>query len=157
MPEPGIGHLGEKTMHVQFETQRKQKESGFTILEVLVAISILSFGLLGVASMQTASIRGNNTAYRQTEAMSIAQDRLERLMALPYDDSALDDGTHGDPYPGGPNIYKVTYKVDDGSVAGGQFGWTMANSKLIVMTVVRAEQGVGYKPYRLRILKLQIS
>jgi len=144
-------------MHGKKETRKRSKEAGFTLLEVLVAISILSFGLLAVASMQTGSIRGNNTAYRQTESLSIAQDRIERLLALPYNDADLNDGNHGDPHPGGPAIYTVTYQVDDGSVAGGTFGWNLANSKMIVLTVNRTEQGIAYTPIRLRLLKLQIS
>ena len=144
-------------MHESIEMRKQTKEGGFTLLEVLVAVCILSFGLLAVASMQTGSIRGNNTAYRQTESLGVAQDRIERLLALPYDDGALNDGNHGDPHPVGPAIYNVTYQVDDGSVAGGPFGWNLANSKLIVLTVIRNEQGIAYAPVRLRLLKLQIS
>ena len=35
---------------------------GYTLLEVVVAMTILTIGLLAVASMQTTSIRGNVTA-----------------------------------------------------------------------------------------------
>jgi type IV pilus assembly protein PilV len=134
------------------------KEKGFTLLEVLVAISILSIGLLAVASMQTGSVTGNATAYRQTESLSIAQDRIERLLALPFDDGNLNDGINqADPFGPAPGIYTVTYDVDDGDAAGGWSNWDVANSKLIRVRVVRTEKGHAYRPVLLRALKLLIS
>ena len=65
---------------------------GLTLLEVLVAIAILSFGLLAIATMQASSIKGNSQAIGLTEAITLAQDKVEELMRLPYDDATLDDG-----------------------------------------------------------------
>ena len=42
--------------------RKRNNERGFTLLEVIVAISILAIGLLAVASMQISSIRGNSFA-----------------------------------------------------------------------------------------------
>ena len=61
-------------------------KGGFTILEVMVAISILAVGLMAVFTAQSRSIMGNTDANRQTEAMTLAQDRMEELLAVPYDD-----------------------------------------------------------------------
>ncbi len=98
-------------------------EKGFTLVEVLVAISILTFGLLAVASMQIASIMGNSRASEVTEGTTWATDKLEtliRLAAVDYNDSALtdddadgngglddegDDADHEDPPQGNYNIY----------------------------------------------------
>ena len=87
-------------MGVDQSTGHKIREGGFTLIEVIVAISILTVGLLAVASMQTAAIQGNFFAYRTTQATTIAQDRLEYLMSLPYDDDALKNGNgQNDPIP----------------------------------------------------------
>ena len=67
-------------------TTKKKRQGGFTILEVLVAISILTVGLLAVASMQVSGMRTNAYARNVTEGMNLAQDKLEELIALPYDD-----------------------------------------------------------------------
>jgi len=67
-------------------TANGKRQAGFTILEVLVAISILTVGLLAVASMQVAGMNTNNHARNVTEGMNLAQDKLEELIALPYDD-----------------------------------------------------------------------
>ena len=60
-------------------------QGGFTLLEVIVALSILTFGLLAVGSMQISAIQGNAFGGRLTEGTTLAQDKLETLIALPYD------------------------------------------------------------------------
>jgi len=112
----------------------KKGEGGFTILEVVIAISILSVGLLAVAVMQTTAIRGNDYAYRVTESTTWAQDRLEALMALPYSNADLNIGTaKADPVPPTPAGYTITYDV-----AAGPIG----NTKLITVVVARTDRGV---------------
>jgi prepilin-type N-terminal cleavage/methylation domain-containing protein len=83
-------------------------KAGFTILEVMVAISILAVGLMAIFTAQSRSIMGNTDANRQTEAMTLAQDRMEALLALSYEDL---DAT-GSPIaaPGG---YQVTWTVTE--------------------------------------------
>jgi len=75
------------------------QEKGFTLIEVLVAISILCFGLLGVAVMQTSAIRGNSLASDVTEGTIWASEQLETLMrmaAANYDDASCLLDTNGD-------------------------------------------------------------
>jgi type IV pilus assembly protein PilV len=67
------------------------QENGFTLLEILVAISLLAIGLLAVASMQVMAIRGNSFSGGTTEATKLAMDRIEWLMTLDYNDANLDD------------------------------------------------------------------
>ena len=58
--------------------------SGFTMVEVMVATGIFFIGFLAVAHMQMKSVNGNAAARIQTEATAMAVDRLERLTYLPY-------------------------------------------------------------------------
>jgi len=67
--------------------------AGFTLIEMLIAITILAVGMLAVASMQVAALQTNGKAARYTEASNLAQDRLERLLSLPYNDPGLAGGT----------------------------------------------------------------
>lgn len=54
---------------------------GFTLLEILIALVILSIGLLGVAGMQYASLRANHHAYLRSQATFLAYDIVDRMRA----------------------------------------------------------------------------
>jgi type IV pilus assembly protein PilV len=53
--------------------------SGFTLLEALIAVLVLSFGLLGVAAMQLKAMQGSHVAYMRSIATLAAHDAVERL------------------------------------------------------------------------------
>jgi type IV pilus assembly protein PilV len=57
------------------------KARGFSLLEVLIALVVLSIGLLGVASMQYASLRANHHAYLRSQATFLAYDIVDRMRA----------------------------------------------------------------------------
>jgi type IV pilus assembly protein PilV len=122
-------------MRIDQKKRRPIGEKGFTLLEVIVAISILTFGLLAVASMQMTAIRGNYNASNITEATTVAQDRLEDLMGLLYSDPLLDPGNGmSDPAPPSPSGYTITYDVLNNN--------PMANTRLIAVTVKWQDKGV---------------
>ena len=58
-----------------------RQQSGFTMLEVLVAIVVLSFGLLGLAGLQADGLRNNTSAYLRSQATLMAYDMLDRMRA----------------------------------------------------------------------------
>ena len=60
-------------------------EKGFTLLEILFTVSILSIGILAVASMQMASIQGNGLAGDLSVATCVATDQMEKLIQESYD------------------------------------------------------------------------
>ena len=59
---------------------KKLQQSGFTILEVMIAIAVLAVGLLGVAAMQTKAIHSNYFAGVLTEKTSVAEEWMEWLI-----------------------------------------------------------------------------
>lgn len=79
------------------ETKSPPKEAGFTLLEAVIAMAILSVGILGTYSMQVASIRGNAKASNITMASSWGMKKIEELIDSPYSDIADtdEDGTAG--------------------------------------------------------------
>ena len=54
---------------------------GFTLIEVLVALVILSVGLLGLAGLQTTGIRNNHSANLRSQATIMAYDIADRIRA----------------------------------------------------------------------------
>lgn len=51
------------------------------MLEVLIAVLVLSIGLLGMASLQTVALRNNTSAYMRTQAGILASDIMDRMRA----------------------------------------------------------------------------
>ncbi len=54
---------------------------GFTLLEVLIALVIFSFGMLGLAALQTFSIRTNQSANMRSQAVVLANMALDNMRA----------------------------------------------------------------------------
>ena len=61
-----------------------KSQYGFTLLEVLVAIVILTIGLLGTAGLTTGVIRGNHYSKNITSATATAQTQLESIKSSGY-------------------------------------------------------------------------
>lgn len=54
---------------------------GFSLLEVLIALVILSVGLLGIAAMMSTTLKANDSAYMRTQATELAYNMLDRMRA----------------------------------------------------------------------------
>lgn len=83
--------------------------TGFTLVEVLIAIAIFSIGFLAIATMQISSVKGNSSARRVTEATLLAEAQMESLLELPYDHNDLDPGLN--PHQATQNPYTITWDV----------------------------------------------
>ena len=68
-------------MHA-FRTQRK--DEGFSLIEVMVAIVILTVGLLSLAQMMIVATNSNSLSGRMTSCSALAKEQLERLKASPF-------------------------------------------------------------------------
>jgi prepilin-type N-terminal cleavage/methylation domain-containing protein len=81
---------------------------GFTLIEAMIALAILSIGLLAVAKMQGTALWGNNKSGILMDAGYRAQSKLETLIATPY----------GQVVSGGPALtndkkFTVTWTVSE--------------------------------------------
>ncbi|NND64685.1 MAG: type IV pilus modification protein PilV [Gammaproteobacteria bacterium] len=57
--------------------------NGVTLVEILVALVVMSIGLLGLAALQSDALRSSNTAILQTKAIGFATDMADRIRANP--------------------------------------------------------------------------
>jgi type IV pilus assembly protein PilV len=57
---------------------------GFTLIESLIAIVLLSIGILGLSAMTISTIRGLTFSDKQTIATTLARDRLEQIKHAGY-------------------------------------------------------------------------
>jgi len=129
--------------------KKGHNEKGFTLLEVIVAISILTIGLLGVASMQVSAIKGNTLAFGVTGATSWASDQIEKLIVLPYDHADLQD-TNGDGASGLENASEATDDNPNPPPTHGKYKvyWNVAvddtadGTKTLNVIVIWADHGI---------------
>jgi prepilin-type N-terminal cleavage/methylation domain-containing protein len=72
-------------------------ERGTTLLELMVALTVLAVGVLAVAQLFPAGSRAQVGDRLRTEASQLAREKIEQLEVLDWTDPALDSGKH----PGG--------------------------------------------------------
>lgn len=104
--------------------EQKSAQSGFSLVELLVAITILSVGLLGLAELQITATKANSQSDSITVANGLAQKVVEEIAAMDADETIFgaDAGIPagevsqtwtGSPYTiAGAGVYNVTYDVE---------------------------------------------
>jgi prepilin-type N-terminal cleavage/methylation domain-containing protein len=97
----------------------KNSQSGFSLVELLVAVVILAVGLLGLSELQFTAMRANTKSQGILVATSLAQEVIEQVTARSGSDPMFDgpSGT-GLPWEGGEitvadgSTYNVTYDLE---------------------------------------------
>ena len=78
---------------------------GFSLLEVLIALVILSVGLLGIAAMLSTTVKSNDSAYMRSQATILAYNIIDRMRANPIGAANGDyDIAIGTPAPGSATV-----------------------------------------------------
>ena len=75
----------------------KTRIAGFSLIEVLIALVILSIGLLGIAAMVSESLKSKDSSYYRTQALDLASEIVDRMRANRTNAlaSAYDAATYG--------------------------------------------------------------
>ena len=118
----------EEVMMSMYRAKRNTPDkTGFTLLEVLIAISIFAVGFLAVATMHVSAIRRNRLGNEVTQATSLAQMQIEALKRADMNSAALAPGHYEDP----------NNPIDETGVHGGTFtrSWDIADNTAFSRTV----------------------
>ena len=73
------------------ELEHSPKQAGFSLVEVLIALIIMSVGMLGIAGLYVQSLQAGRTSMFRHQAVALAGDVADRIRANP---------TAGDHYTG---------------------------------------------------------
>ena len=111
-----------------------KKNNGFTLLEVLVAIVILTAGLLGMASLTGTIIHGNKLSNDLTTATTLAQDKMEDIRRLGYSSMPATDTTTTENY-NSITGYAAHKRVTVTDVYTSGTTWPQSGMKAITVTV----------------------
>jgi len=74
-------------------SQTSRSERGFTLLETSIALVVMMVAGLSVASLFVYATRNNSGAADRAVALAVAQQRMERLRSVSFDDATLAAGT----------------------------------------------------------------
>ena len=102
---------------------------GFTLLEVMVALAVMSIVLVSVYRMHSQSLTMNTAAQFYTQAPMLAQSKMAELEALSTNGFPEDSGDFGEQFPG------YSWKVSQKDVASEVLGTVAEDLKQIDITV----------------------
>ncbi|MFM7330684.1 MAG: type IV pilus modification protein PilV [Brachymonas sp.] len=88
------------------------KQSGVSLIEVLVAVLILSFGLLGMGALQTRALQGNQSSTQKSQAIVLTNYMMDAMRIDRVNASA------------------GAYNIDSVCSAAGVIGTTLASNNL---------------------------
>ena len=116
------------------------QQDGFTLMEVLVAMLLLTIGLLGVANLTIGVIKGNSYSKNVTTATVVAQQQIEQAQRLGYTNSNSLAGS-ATVSMGGTSFTRTT-AVTDGSpgpnmkAVSVQVFWNPGNNSVSLNTII---------------------
>jgi len=73
--------------------KNKKGQQGFTLMETSIAMVVMMVGALGIASLFVFSTQNNVGGSERALAMAVAQQQLEQIRSVTYEDTTLDVGT----------------------------------------------------------------
>jgi prepilin-type N-terminal cleavage/methylation domain-containing protein len=93
----------------------RRSRDGFTLLEVMLALTMMAIGMLSLAAMQLLVMEYADRGRSMSQASAIAQTRLEQLQRLTWTDAGLQPT--GGAFTG---PVTVAVQIDDGAIVSAQ-------------------------------------
>ena len=89
-----------KSKYCKADPEDRGRSFGFTLLEVMVALAVMSIVLVSVYRMHSQSLTMNTAAQFYTQAPLLAQSKMAEIEALSADAFPEDSGDFGEEFPG---------------------------------------------------------
>ncbi len=135
-----------------------KNQKGFSLIEVMIAMAILSLGILSIAKMQINSESGNFSSTSVTEATNIARETINTIKEMDYAnanllldintadfDAGLDDNSYGGGAAPDYTLTKLSFITNqnytvDYNVAE---NWPLTDTTTVRVIVSWIERGIG--------------
>jgi type IV pilus assembly protein PilV len=96
----------------------RRSEGGLTLIEVMIALTILAVGLLSLAAMQLEALRGGRGGQGDTFATTLAQDKMEELRRTAWTSADLTPGGNWSTaqtvtHPESGQVYTLDWRATD--------------------------------------------
>jgi len=129
--------------YLSLNNHNRHAQKGFSLIELMMGISIFAIGLLALAQLQVASMHGNAFSISTTDALAIAQGKAEELRGKTYSTSATDpdlaDQMSGENGHGADGLNETEHPDGHESINGSNVFWNvvdnMDNTKTINIIV----------------------
>lgn len=95
------------------KTQNAKGQAGFTLLETAIASVVMMVGALAVSSLFVFSTQNNIGGSERALAMAVAQQQLEQIRSVSYEDATLTAETQTFTVTNGQRNYTVLREVVD--------------------------------------------
>jgi prepilin-type N-terminal cleavage/methylation domain-containing protein len=101
---------------VKRPSDRRRGDAGFTLLEVLIAMVILSVGLLALEGLAVGAAKTTASASRRSRYAEVATDTMERTLSRLREGQGSSGGSYTLRDNSGASAATVTITVTDGGV-----------------------------------------
>ncbi|MGB3635181.1 MAG: prepilin-type N-terminal cleavage/methylation domain-containing protein [Rubrobacteraceae bacterium] len=95
-------------------------ESGYSLIEVLVAIVILAVAILPMVGMFDAGLRASVVGSKYDRARVLANENIEKVRALEYEEARDDYPPNGTPVSGTEGIFDYEVDTEYAKLDGGE-------------------------------------
>ena len=123
----------------------KTNESGFTLLELLIALTIFSVGLLAVCMMAITVIQGNGLSKTLTTAVNLAQNKIDDLKVTSFvsivnstENNLDENGNLGSGFYN-RNVVVQTNRIPSYKTVQVRVSWATPNPRSVTLQSIIAE------------------
>ena len=104
---------------MKVESQDSKNERGFTLVETSIAMVVMTVVALAISSLFVFSLQNNVGGNERALAMAVAQQQLEQLRSVTFEDASLNVGTTTTTVTSGSHDYTVVKTITDETNANG--------------------------------------